>query len=179
MKPEKQGKKSKEHAEKGQPKERHHESPKERHHESPKIDEKLIRILSADIPGNKKVSIGLTRIKGISFALANATCIKLNIPSNKKIQELNEEEMKKIIDFLKNPKLPSFLLNRRNDLDTGEDIHLIGSDLSLQKEFDIKRMKKIKSYKGVRHISGQPVRGQRTRSHFRRNRAVGVSKGKK
>ena len=49
------------------------------------------------------------------------------------------------------------------------------------KEFDIKRMKKMRSYKGIRHASGLPVRGQRTKSHFRKkgkNKAVGVSKTK-
>ena len=47
----------------------------------------------------------------------------------------------------------------------------------MKREFDIKRMKKIKSYKGARHSAGQPVRGQRTRSHFRsRGKAVGVTK---
>jgi small subunit ribosomal protein S13 len=46
------------------------------------------------------------------------------------------------------------------------------------KEFDIKRMKQIKSYKGMRHSLKQPVRGQRTRSHFRTTGvAVGVKKG--
>jgi len=53
----------------------------------------------------------------------------------------------------------------------------------LQTEFDIKRLKKIKSYRGLRHVLGQPVRGQRTRGHFRKNKAVGVTgkakKGKK
>ena len=48
---------------------------------------------------------------------------------------------------------------------------MTGTDLELQTEFDIKRMKKIKSYKGVRHSAGQPVRGQRTKSHFRKNKA--------
>jgi small subunit ribosomal protein S13 len=38
-------------------------------------------------------------------------------------------------------------------------------------------MKKMRSYKGIRHMQGQPVRGQRTKSHFRKNRTVGVKKG--
>ncbi len=52
-------------------------------------------------------------------------------------------------------------------------------DLKLRKEFDLKRMKKIKSYKGVRHIVGLPVRGQRTKANFRRNRKPSVAAAKK
>jgi small subunit ribosomal protein S13 len=62
------------------------------------------------------------------------------------------------------------VLNRRIDFETGEKGHLTGSDLDLKKEFDIKRLKKIKSYKGLRHNVGLPVRGQRTKANFRRNR---------
>ena len=141
---------------------------------------KLIRILSKDIPGNKKIYAGLTLIKGISWSFSNALCKKIGIDKDKRIEELTDEEKKKIAEFIKNPELPLFLKNRRNDLDSGENKHLIGSDLNLQKEFDIKRLKKIKSYKGVRHAAGLPVRGQRTKSNFRRNRrksgAVGVDK---
>ena len=57
-------------------------------------------------------------------------------------------------------------------------MHLISTDLKLRKEFDIKFMKKIKSYKGMRHASGLPVRGQRTRAHFRTGTSLGVVKAK-
>jgi ribosomal protein S13 len=52
----------------------------------------------------------------------------------------------------------------------GTNKHIYGADLNLQVDFDIKRLKKIKAYKGVRHAAGQPVRGQRTKSHFRANK---------
>lgn len=139
---------------------------------------RLIRILSKDIPGNKKLYVGIQAIRGVSWSFANAVCKKLNLDKSKRIDELSEEEIKKISEFIKNPSLPSFLVNRRKDYDTGKDKHLHGADLDLQKEFDIKRLKKIKSYRGIRHMAGQPVRGQRTKSHFRSNRkktgAVGV-----
>jgi small subunit ribosomal protein S13 len=51
--------------------------------------------------------------------------------------------------------------------------------LELQKEFDIKRLKKIKSYRGFRHMSGLPCRGQRTKSNFRKNRRKGAGIKKK
>ena len=134
----------------------------------------MIRILSTDIPVNKSVYVGLTRIKGISWGFSNAICRSLKIGRSKKIKDLNEQEIEKISSFVKNVKLPDFLMNRRKDFETGKSSHLIGGDLDLKKEFDIKRMRKIKSYKGVRHILGQPVRGQRTKSHFRKNKSVGV-----
>jgi small subunit ribosomal protein S13 len=142
----------------------------------------LVRILGKDLPGNKKLFVGLTRVKGISWAFANAICKLLDLDKEKQIQDLQPEEIEKLENFIKNPELPSFLKNRQKDFDGGEDLHLQGSDLDLRKEFDVKRLKKIRSYRGNRHALKLPVRGQRTKSNFRRNRkksgAVGV-KGKK
>src|SRR3989344_107293 len=67
----------------------------------------------------------------------------------------------------------------QKDIETGKSEHLVGSNLELRKEFDIKRLKKIKSYKGYRHSAGLPVRGQRTRAHFRKNRSRGAGIKKK
>ena len=136
-----------------------------------RYEEKLVRLLSEDIEGGMNVYAGLTKVKGISWGLANALCKILKIDKKRKIGSLTSEEIKKISEFIKNPSIPKFILNRRNDFETGKDRHLIGTDLELQTEFDIKRMKKIKSYRGVRHSAGQPVRGQRTKSHFRKNKA--------
>jgi len=139
-------------------------------------DFQLIRIAETDIPGNKSVYSGLTLIKGISWGFSNAVCKKLGIDKNKKISDMSKEEIKKIEEFVKNPELPEFLVNRRKDIEIGKSKHLLTSALSLQKEFDVKRLKKIRTYRGLRHALGQPVRGQRTRSHFRKKgRAVGVS----
>ena len=141
----------------------------------------IVRIVQTDIPGHKKVLTGLTYIKGVSWAISNAMCKILNLDENKKIVELNETEINSITEFLKNPKLPRFLLNRRKDFETGKDSHLIGTELDMRKEFDIRRLKKIRSYRGLRHALGQPTRGQRTRSHFRskgKKKAVGVAKKK-
>ena len=143
-------------------------------------DERMIRILSEDIEGKTKIYPGLTRIKGISWTLSNAIFLILKLDKTRKIGSLTDEELKKITDFIKNPKLPTYILNRRADLDTGEDKHLVGSDLDLQKEFDIKRLKKIKSYRGMRHSAGLPVRGQRTKGHFRaKGKSLGVKRKKK
>lgn len=136
-------------------------------------EDRLVRILSKDIEGKKDIYSGLTKIKGVSWGISNAVCKFLRIDKRKKIGSLSEEEIKKIENFLKNPTIPEYLINRRKDFESGNNSHLTGTDLELKKEFDIKRLKKIKSYRGIRHFTGQPVRGQRTRSHFRVNRKKG------
>jgi len=139
----------------------------------------IVRILQTDIPGNKTLLTGLTYIKGVSWSISNAVCKILKMDPNKKIMDLPKEEIEEITKFLQNPKLPEFLLNRRKDFETGLNSHLIGANLDMKKEFDIRRLKKIRSYRGLRHALGQPTRGQRTRSHFRakgKKRAVGVQK---
>ena len=141
--------------------------------------ERIVRILSKDIEGGMRIYAGLATIKGISWALSNAICKKLGIDKKRKIGSLTEEEVKKIAEFVKNPQVPPYILNRRKDFETGEDKHLTGSDLELQNEFDVKRLKKIKTYRGFRHSSGLPTRGQRTRSNFRKNRAKGAGIKKK
>ena len=136
-------------------------------------DERIVRIVSKDIEGGMKIYPGLTKIKGISWTMANAICKKLKFEKDRKIGSLTEDEVKKIVEFMKQPDLPKFLKNRNSDFESGEDKHLTGSDLDLEKEFDIKRLKKIRTYRGLRHSIGLPMRGQRTKSNFRRNRKKG------
>ena len=139
----------------------------------------LVRIMSTDIPGNKNIYIRFTKIKGVSFAISNAVCHILKYDKSKKIGDLTKDEIELISDTIKNINVPEFMKNRRYDFDSGKSRHLTITELDLSKEFDIKRLKKIKSYKGIRHSYGLPVRGQRTKSHFRRrgkNKVVGVKK---
>ena len=142
-------------------------------------ENRVVRILAKDIEGKMKVYPGLTKIKGVSWTLSNAACQVLGIDKNKKIGALTPEEIETVSNFLKKPQVPEFVLNRRQDFESGEDKHLIGVDLELTQEFDVKRLKKIKSYRGVRHTSGLPMRGQRTKSNFRRNRRKGAGIKKK
>ena len=140
----------------------------------------LIRIMGYDIPGSKNVYAGLTRIKGVSWTISNAACTNLNMLRNKKISSLTKQEIMTIESFLKELPVPDFIKNRRFDEETGETKHYFGSDLDMKKEFDIKRLKKIRSYKGIRHAAGLPVRGQKTRSHFRKKgQVVGVKRKSK
>lgn len=137
-------------------------------HQEDTREETLIRIAGYDIPGSKKLLPGLTRVKGVGWAISNAACLKLGFDKNKKVADLTKEEIQKIEKFLKNPDVKDYMKNRQKDEETGVTGHFIGTDLEMRKDFDIRKMKKIRSYKGVRHTSGLPVRGQRTRSHFRK-----------
>jgi len=139
----------------------------------------IIRLLDSDITGEKRVGEGLRKIKGISFMYSNAVCVVADIDPNMKSGDLSDEQIKRITDVVKNPLkngIPEWLVNRRKDRDSGEDRHVTSTDLKFEKEFDIKYMKKIKSYKGVRHSYGLPVRGQRTRGNFRHGKTVGVKR---
>ena len=74
--------------------------------------------------------------------------------------------------------VPDWVLNRQKDYDTGEYIHTVSVDLKMLHDDDLNRMKKVKSYKGIRHASGHKVRGQRTYSNGRKGLALGVSRKK-
>ena len=140
----------------------------------------IVRVVQTDIPGNKKLLVGLTYIKGVSWTVSNAICKILKFDPNKVVSTLSAEEIEKITNFVKNPELPDFMYNRKNDFETGKDVHLITNDLDMKKEFDIRRLKKIRSYRGLRHAFGHPTRGQRTKSNFRAKKraVVGVKKKK-
>jgi small subunit ribosomal protein S13 len=147
------------------------------------MEEKLkyiVRIESADLDGTKPILQSLRKVKGVSYSMANAICAVLGIDKSKKTGSLNDAEIKKISEKIKNPEgIPTWMLNRQKDYDSGDDLHLTSSDLKLRKEFDIKRLRKIKSYRGFRHGAGLPVRGQRTKSNFRKGKLLGVKKKKK
>jgi len=141
----------------------------------------IVRIVGTDVKGENQLFTSLQKIKGVGGSLANAVCRVHGFNRNRKIGTLTDGEIKKIEETLKNPAkygIPSWSLNRRKDLETGEDRHIVGPDLKFTREQDVKRMIKIKSYKGVRHMFGLPVRGQRTRSSFRKGRTVGVVRKK-
>ena len=139
----------------------------------------IIRVANTDLIGGKSCLQALRKIKGVGFMMANALCVHTSIDENKKAGDLTADEIKKIEDILKDPKvLPAWMLNRRKDYESGEDKHVINAELKLSREFDIKRLQLIKSYRGLRHAWGLPVRGQKTRSNFRKGSAIGVKKSK-
>ena len=133
----------------------------------------LVRIANTDLNGQDRLGFALTKIKGVSFMFANMTCALTKLERSLQVGYLTDEQLKKLNDFFKNPQqfdAPAWMLNRRKDLETGENKHLIAGELDFVKDNDLKLMKMIRSYRGVRHTLGLPVRGQRTRSNFRKNK---------
>ena len=113
----------------------------------PKDIKYFVRIANTDLVGSKSIYHALRKIKGISFMFANAICSVANIAKDKKAGRLSESEIKKIDEVLKEPSkfnLNSWLFNRKKDHDTGEDKHLLTSDLDFTKEFDIRKFRDIK-----------------------------------
>jgi len=139
----------------------------------------IIRIAGTDLYGTQPVAYALTNIKGVGIRLANTIIEKAGINSETRMGFLSDAEVKKIEDILEKPAkygVPKWLLNRREDRETGSDLHLIGSDLVLQTKTDIDQMKKMWSWRGFRHSYGLKVRGQRTRTTGRKGKAMGVRK---
>ena len=141
----------------------------------------MIRILGNDIPGDKKMVVGLTQIKGIGYMFANTLLSILKINSNQRIGHLTDEQISSIENVIKNPSanFPSWFLNRRKDIETGENQHLLTSDIAFAIRNDVEREKTTGSWRGYRHMYGLKVRGQRTRCTGRKGGAVGVAKGGK
>ena len=75
-------------------------------------------------------------------------------------------------------KVPGWMVNRPKDVYTGEARHLLGTEVSTTLDEDINIMRKIRSYRGIRHETGQKVRGQRTKSTGRTGATVGVKRKK-
>jgi small subunit ribosomal protein S13 len=137
----------------------------------------IVRVVNTDLDGNKKILHALHRIKGVSFMMANAAIHLAGIEPTKRAGDLMDAEIAKLDAVLKDPLragAPLWMINRRNDPESGKNMHLLGSDWDFAVDYDIKLMKKCKSYKGLRHQWGQPVRGQRTKSNFRRNKGKGL-----
>ena len=108
----------------------------------------MARIAGVDLPREKRAEIGLTYIYGIGKATANEILAKADIDPNVRIKDLSEEqvnELRKIID---------------NDF-------LVEGDLRREIALNIKRLRDIECYRGMRHAKGLPLRGQRTKTNAR------------
>ncbi|MBS7616691.1 30S ribosomal protein S13 [Candidatus Bathyarchaeota archaeon] len=139
----------------------------------------ILRIIDTDVDGTLKTPYALRKLKGISLNLANAILKKAGVNPETRAGFLTEEEVEKIEEIIKEPikyGIPNWLLNRRKDLETGKDMHLISADLILRNKMDIEQMKEMKSWRGYRHAYGLKVRGQRTRTTGRKGKALGVKK---
>jgi small subunit ribosomal protein S13 len=145
----------------------------------------VVRICTTDIPGYLKIGDGVVMIYGISTRLGRIIEKKFAEKSGKdvkKIGYLTDDDvilLDKIIENL-DKEIPEWLLNREK-LDDGAEsrnAHLIMADLKLAQRKEIQKLGKLKSFRGLRLQWGLPVRGQRTRSTFRKGVSVGVTKQK-
>ncbi len=142
----------------------------------------IVRIVGNDIPGERKVLIGLTQIRGVGHMFANAILRSLKINANSNIGNLTDEQVQSIEKIVTDPSssgFPTWFLNRRKDVETGKDMHLITSDIEFAVRNDVERDRITNSWRGYRHMFGLKVRGQRTRTTGRKGGAVGVAKGGK
>jgi len=133
----------------------------------------ILRFMGTDIDGTKKVAYGLGKIRGVGPNLAFA------VNPEARMGALSDGELSRVEDVIKDPLkhgIPPRMVNRRKDIETGRDMHLVGADLALKIKSDIDLMKDIQSWKGIRHSLGLKVRGQRTRTTGRSGKAVGVKK---
>ncbi len=139
----------------------------------------ILRIAGKDIDGSKKVIVALSKVKGVGYNFAHVLLQSLNINPNSRIGFLTDRELTDIEAAIRDPskaRMPEWYLNRRKDMDTGSDRHLITSDLDFMISNDIDREKNVMSWRGYRHMFGLRVRGQCTRTTGRKGGAVGVKK---
>lgn len=176
-------KRLKEPGKKEKPKEEKKEAPKEKKIKRKSIEgvRDIVRISEVNLDGKKRLKSALMGVRGIGKSLAKNIAVVSGLDPNAYLGSLTQEEIAKLEDAIKDPAkygIPRFMLNRRSEPATGEDQHLVSSKLRFAVKSDIDFMRKIRSYKGVRHELGLPVRGQRTRISFRGGSAVGVAKKK-
>lgn len=108
----------------------------------------MARIAGVNIPTNKRVIIALTYIHGIGRTTAVQIADKLGIPHTARVQDLTDEEVLRI----------------RETIDAD---HQVEGDLRRETAMNIKRLMDLRSYRGLRHRNGLPVRGQRTHTNAR------------
>ena len=121
----------------------------------------MARIAGVNIPTNKVVQIGLTYIYGIGDKFAEQICKSLEIPKSKRVNELTDEQILKIREYI-------------------DQNFTVEGDLRRENSLNIKRLIDLASYRGSRHKKKLPVRGQRTRcnARTRKGKAIAIA-GKK
>nr|MDO8115976.1 30S ribosomal protein S13 [Candidatus Sigynarchaeota archaeon] len=141
----------------------------------------IVRVLGTNLDGNRLLIYGLTGIHGIGIRFSQAIVRVLNMDPRLRTGYLTDQQIEKIEDVAKNPikyQIPLWMLNRRKDFRTGEDKHIVASDLAYINKMDIDRQRRIKSWKGIRHALNLKVRGQRTRTTGRSGLVLGVQRKK-
>jgi small subunit ribosomal protein S13 len=138
----------------------------------------FVRVGTTDLDGTKSVRVALTGIKGVGRHTSTVISRMANVDEYALLGRIDEESVKRLRIAVEQytTKIPSWMANRPRDIYTGESKHLLGSDLTLIQDEDVNMMRKIRCYRGIRHETGQKVRGQRTKSTGRTGMTVGVKK---
>lgn len=140
----------------------------------------IVRIANTDLDGTKKVELALTGIKGVGVRMGTLIADRAAVPRSEPIGKLTDAQIEALVATVDGvaEAAPDWIVNRQFDWESGQSMHLVGSNVDVMLRDDLNRLKKIRSYRGVRHETGQRVRGQRTRSHGRTGLTVGVSRVK-
>lgn len=137
----------------------------------------FVRIKNFDLDGTKSTERALLSLPGIGRRVASILINQAGLNPKDTLGLLDDDSIDtltaKIEEFPAG--IPTWAINRQNDFFTGEDRHLIGTDVDLIHQQDLNRMKKIGTYRGLRHREHLKVRGQRTKSTGRKGAKVGVS----
>ena len=108
----------------------------------------MARIEGVDLPGNKRIEVGLTYLFGIGRSTARKILSATDVDLNKKVKDLTDDEIGKIREVI-------------------DKNYTVEGDLKRKVSMDIKRLMDIGSYRGTRHRRSLPVRGQRTKTNAR------------
>jgi len=122
----------------------------------------MIRVAGVNIPENKRIMIALTYIKGVGNSTSRNVLKQAKVSENIRAKDLSDDQIERIRQII-------------------EGKMIVEGDLRVRTAEDIKRLKNIGSYRGIRHIKSLPVRGQRTKTNARtkRGKKVTVGSGRK
>ena len=122
----------------------------------------MARIAGVNIPSQKKLGVALTYVYGVGKKVSIDVCEKANVDSNTRVNDLSESEIKNISDVIASSIL-------------------VEGDLRREVSGNIKRLKDLGTYRGVRHRKNLPCRGQRTHTNARtkKGKAIAIAGKKK
>ncbi|NWF95304.1 MAG: 30S ribosomal protein S13 [Candidatus Thorarchaeota archaeon] len=141
----------------------------------------IVRVMSRDIDGQENLLQGLTHITGVGLKISRAVLSQLKLNPASRMGYLSDADIARIEELLQDVTragFPDWYVNRPRDRMTGKNVHLTGADLDFIQRNDIDRMKRMRSWRGIRHSYGLRVRGQHTKTTGRGGPAVGVSRKK-
>ena len=108
----------------------------------------MARIAGVDLPGGRRVEIGLTYIYGIGRTSSNRILAQAGVNPDTRVRDLTDDEVKKIAAVI-------------------DETQTVEGDLRREIAMNIKRLQEIGCYRGIRHRKGLPVRGQKTKTNAR------------